>query len=318
MNRSPAKLILYAVGSLPFWTGERKLIQFLSGDPGSFWTDPPPLKPLYLGHRFFGALESESEPSLRSRLEQLKHHGYLTREPLGNHKPHRVIKLTHDGARQYYNLLSVEENHDPPCWRIQHVARLESSLNSPITTAGQVLSFSDNLHLSQTPEFVDPEDRVRDESTLRLLNPDSTAEPGQVILLKSARLDLQRGVRLRMDEETRVEPLSAGDLRRRLTHFPSAQDSSDRPNPYVIRGTLTNRPDRQDSRIRLVLTDGDGNRLSVILTPDRIPDDVPLNPDSRYVIGPVEETGSEPDDPGPAPVLSLTQNGELKPDNRFD
>lgn len=311
-----ASTILYAVGSLPFWTGQRKFQRFLRGEPGSFWKNESPLKPIYLNHHFYGALRDRPSASVSRGLEVLKRAGYVERTDLSADMPYPVLKLTGRGVLKYYNLLVLDRGVDGPLWWLHHVARLEDPPDSPLRTGGHLLLFSERRYLTQTPGHGDPQERVRDEKTVPLAEGPEGPEAGATFLLERARVRVPEGPALAVPSEGDVRRVAPDDLRRELTHFPPRTASPEEANPYVLRGRLVEDRADDDRLLRwLTLENEREDRVNVALPRERIDPDVPLETGGRYVVGPVRRFPEE-DDAGSEPSLQLQPEGSLHREDR--
>lgn len=314
MDENIFRTILYAVGSLPFWTGERKLKQFIRGEAGSFWSEPKPLKPTYLEHYFFGGLQGHDDGDITRGLQRLKRSGYITKDRLSPSLPHQVIKLTGKGVFKYYNLLVTEQGHESPVWWIHHIAQLDRKPRRPISTGGEILQFSNDPHLTQTPGFVDQESRIKDEGTIRLIgdvDDVENMEPGQSVQLDRVAPQVGEGVRLGMGAPSEVHSIPASDLRRRLTHFSSRDQIPGQNNPYMLKGTLEQKKElEREGAVSLMLT-REGNSLRLRIPRELIDPEIELEEGKRYVIGPVKRREEEGEQ------LTLKQSGEIHPDEPF-
>lgn len=313
MDQAIFRTLLFAVGSLPFWTGERKLKQFLRGDAGSFWEEPPPLKPTYLRHHFYGALEQADNGSITRAFQRLKKTGYLTRERLSSSLPHQVIKLTSKGVFQYYNLLVTEKEHEEPTWWIHHLSRLKRRPKQPIITGGEVITFSGHHYVSQTPGFVETETRVRDEGSIRLVGESELSDslqPGQTIFIREFLPKIDQGVELVVSKETQLQSLPPSDLRRKLTHFSPREPMPGEEDPYVIRGRLSSAETDVAGSIKLTLKQ-DSNTIQIVLPGEQKPEQIDLQEGDEYIVGPVKR------DPENSDHLQLQPTGEINKYNPF-
>jgi hypothetical protein len=314
MDENIFRTMLFAVGSLPFWTGERKLKQFLRGNPGSFWEGPEPLKPTYLSHYFFGGLKEHDDGEITRGLQRLKRSGYLKKDRLSPSLPHQVIKLTGDGVFKYYNLLVTERDLDTPVWWIHHIAQLERKPKRPIRTGGEILRFTEDPHLTQTPGFVDQESRIKDEGTIRLIgdvSPIREVETGQSVQLDRVMPRVDDGLVLVMGDPTEVSTVPASDLRRRLTHFKTSHQEPGREDPYMLKGTLAEiRQLERENALSLAL-EKEGNSVSLRIPRELIDPEIDLSEGNEYVLGPVKRREGEGEQ------LTLKQSGEIQPHEPF-
>lgn len=308
MSSQPHRAILFAVGSLPFWTGKRKLIRFLAGEPGSYWQGETPLKPIYLNHAAYGALRDRSPSRIRQHLQTLLTHDYLRRADLAPDKPYKVIKFSDAGCKKYYNLLVLERGITDPLWWLHHLAQLRDPPRSPIHSGGELFAFSGDLYLSQSPPSLPPAERVKDEQTLRLAPGDRDLKPDRSYRFQDLTVVCDRGVHLAVGESTSGSTLAASDVRRELAHFPG-RDDAETPNPYVLKGTLRSVEETPENHRILGLENGQGQQLLVRASPAQIPDDVTLETGSTYVLGPVRETDDDREEAG----LRLSDSGSIAP-----
>jgi len=316
VDRDLASTVLYAVGSLPFWTGRRKLQRFLRGEPGSFWENETPLKPLYLNHHFYGALGDRRSAEISRVLQILQRADYLERTRLSEDKPYPVLKLTGRGVLKYYNLLVLDRGIQHPTWWIHHLARLEQPPGSSIRTGGHVLSFSERTYLTQTPDRGDVQERVRDEKTLPLRDPPDDLRPGSSCFLEGVRVRPVEDARLGFDGGSGVRAAAAEDLRRELTHFSARTVSPDEPDPYVLRGTLVDDEEDPDRLLRWLTLENERNqRVRVALPQERLDADVPIERGGRYVVGPVRRHRDAKASPEVA-VLQVRPGGSLRREDR--
>ncbi|MFB6356738.1 MAG: hypothetical protein ABEJ65_09515 [bacterium] len=308
------RTILYTVGSLPFWTGERKLKRLLRGKPGSFWEDTPPLKPTYLCHHFFSALEDTQESVITRSLQKLKSSKYVVKERLSSSLPHQVIKFTDKGTRKYYNLLVKERDIADPAWWIRHVSRLNSPTRTGFLTGGEVVEFSGSLYLTQTPAFLEPEERVRDEGTAKLpesLNPPS----GQNLILPASQYDPDSNTIHPETDGPEVRATSPDDLRRKLTHFRARERDPSEPDPYVLKGVLNEIAERNRPPFYcLTFENEQGQTVDLLADEQHLPDEIPLESGEQYAFGPVEEARDEENN---SSVLQLKSNGQIQPHRQF-
>lgn len=313
-----ASTILYAVGSLPFWTGQRKFQRFLRGEPGSFWENETPLKPIYLHHHFYGALRDRRSAALSRALQALKRADYVERTDLSADKPYPVLKLTGRGVLKYYNLLVLDRGVDRPVWWLHHVNRLETHPDSALRTGGHLLRFSERYYLTQTPSHGDPQERVRDDKTVPLAEPPGDSETGTTCLLEGVEVRLSKGPTLAALSDHDVRRVPPDDLRRELTHFPPRTVSPEETNPYVLRGRLVADEEEDDRLLRwLTLENEREDRVRVALPRERVDPDVPLETGGRYVVGPVRRFPEEADR-GTTPTLQLQPDGSLHREDRPD
>ncbi|MFB6344982.1 MAG: hypothetical protein ABEK50_04320 [bacterium] len=313
MNKSAYKTIIKTVGSLPFWTGQRKLTQFLAGKPGSFWNKESPLKPIYLSQNFFGSLSDKGTSSIRQYLQKLQQANYLYHGQISEEKPYTVVKFTDEGARKYYNILVLEEDLTEPVWRLHHVAQLKTSPNSRIATGGQVIRYNETPYLSQSPPQAPLEQRIKEESTLPLLPRSNLEFDDGYYLLRNLRFRLQQGPQLIVDGETAWSSTTAKDLQDKLTHYDSTQSQVSAPNPYVIQGRLTSVEAGDDTNawLKLELTNQDNQTLPIYVRRNQIPEQLELSEGGHYTLGPLSEYDHD-QSPGEQFELKLDDDGEIR------
>lgn len=315
MDRDLATTLLYALGSLPFWTGQKKFQRFLRGQPGSFWKNETPLKPIYLNHHFYGTLRDQRPARVSRALQVLKRAGYVERTELSKSKPFPVLKLTGKGVLKYYNLLVLDRGIKAPAWWIHHVRRLEASPRSPIRTGGEFMLFSDRGYLTQAPAS-EPQNRIQDDKTIRFSEPPDALRPELTYLLEEVEVTAEETSRLRWGPDVNARTVASGDLRRELTHFSPRNVSPEEPNPYVLQGRLVGKDEDPDHLLLwLTLENQDEDRVRVAMPRERLDEETPVEPGGRYVIGPVRRyTG--PESSGSLPNLQLKQEGTIQRTDR--
>lgn len=300
--------LIFAAGSLPFWTGRKKFKRFLLGQTGSFWEGETPLKALYLNHYFFGSFAPTGESTLSRQLQALIDSDYLARKPLAPDKPYKVLKLTDRGVKQYYNQLVQRRNLESPSWRLQHVSQIESPPNSRLTSAGELMEFSGRLYLTQTPEFVDPQQRVGEEKTVELVGDLSDLSPGDTVIADDLGVKTGEGVRLAVGSSTEFNKVSGAELREALTHFSAPQSAPGQKNPFVLRGKLIE-VEEHEADLRLVF-EKEENRV-VLRCPPETAEAVDRDSEKYYCFGPVEAKIVERHKGNP--VVELRDDGSIEP-----
>jgi hypothetical protein len=294
MKSSIYRTILYAVGALPFWTGKRKLIRLLSGDPGSFWDRETPLKPVYLEQPFFGALEDESSSILRQSLQKLFRARYLVHEELDGDKPYKVVKFSGKGVKKYYNLLVLDRDLDRPYWWIHHLNRLREPPNSPITTGGELLPYNEKLYLTQAPAYRTDTERLQSNQTIGLRNTNRLESDSGHFAFRDVPVQVDEAPRLVLAQETETEQVLASDLGTKLNHFGTGVSQVNPPDPYTIKGQLVEatEPDAEGRRT-LTLRNTEGQTLTVRIQTNQIPDELPLEEGQTYAVGPLSEESND-------------------------
>ncbi len=302
--------LIFAVGSLPFWTGLKKLRRFLLGQPGSFWKGETPLKPIYLNHYFFSTFAAKGRSYLSRMIQNLIESNYLTQTQLSKKLPARVIKLTDRGVKQYYNQLVNLRQLKEPAWHLHHVAQLNSPPRSAIATGGELLEFSGRLYVSQTPEFVELQQRVSDESTLELISQnDQQPEPANVYKLEEIEVKTGEGVKLELTEKGSAEAVSGADLREALTHFPNPQVAYKGENPFILRGELVE-IDKKSSHPQLLF---EKEKAQIFLRYSQgSEEELDLETGKNYCFGPLEPKIIERRR-GKIPVVELDNRGTIEP-----
>lgn len=313
MSDSIYGTIIRAVGSLPFWTGKRKLIRFLAGETGSFWEKKSPLKRIYLDQRFFGALSEETSSTVRQHVQKLQQSDYLYRGQISEDKPYQVVKFTDKGARKFYNTLVMEEGLEEPLWWLHHAAQLESDTNSPISTGGQILRYNDTYYLTQTPPHAPVEERIKEEKTLPVLSRQDLDFDEGNYRFSGLRIHRKQGTRLIVTEETDWTTSTPKDIQEKLSHYDTAQSQVAPPNPYVIQGELTSvEPgDETNTWLELTLTNREDATLPVYVKRNQVPDELELSEGTRYTLGPLEEYDHETT-PEDRFELRLEDDGEIR------
>ncbi|GEM_PF-4836627 len=302
--------LIFAVGSLPFWTGLKKLRRFLLGQPGSFWKGETPLKPIYLSHYFFATFAPKGQSYLSQLIQKLIESNYLTQTQLSKNMRARVIKLTDRGAKQYYNQLVNLRQIEKPTWYLHHLAQLNSQPRSPIVTGGELLEFSGRLYISQTPEFVEIQQRISDESTVEVIRKnDALPEPGNVYVLKEIGVKTGAGVKLELTENSSVEAVSGAELREALTHFPNPQVAYEGENPFILRGKLVE-IDKKSSHPQL-LFEKDGAQIFLRYSPGGGAE-LDLEIGKKYCFGSLEPKIIDRRR-GNIPVVELDNRGTIEP-----
>ncbi len=313
-DRTDYRRLIFALGSLPFWTGRNKFRKFLLGEMGSFWEGESPLKPIYLNHFFFASFAATGNNQLIQKLQHLINSGYVERSQLTPKKPHMVLKLTDKGVKQYYNQIVTRRKVKQPVWWLHHISQLKTPPKSPITTAGELIEFSGRLYITQTPKFLELKDRVQDSSTKEIIG-GLEANSEQLICLKAVQVETKQGVTLRADKNTEKEMIDPGELRGKLTHFPAPQRDADLPDPYSLKGRLI---DFKEQNERLYLLFENNQKQQIILSCDpRFKDSVELIEDNYYVFGPLEPKIVRRGQNNSTPVVKLGRNGLIKPASEF-
>lgn len=295
MSESTYGKIIKAIGSLPFWTGKRKLIRFLTGETGSFWDKKSPLKRIYLSRRFFGTLSGKSASTVRQHVQKLQQSNYLYKGQVSEDKPYQVIKFTGKGARKFYNTLVLEEGFENPLWWLHHVAQLESPTNTPISTGGQILEYNDTYYLTQTPPHAPVEERIKEEKTLPVLSRQDLDFDDGNYHFTNLQVHRKQGTRLIVVEETDWTTSTPQDIQERLSHFDTAQSQVSPPNPYVIQGELEaiEPGDESNTWLELTLSNRKDTTLPVYVKRNQVPDELELTEGTRYTLGPLSEYDHE-------------------------
>jgi hypothetical protein len=313
MQKQDYRTILYAIGSLPFWTGKKKLIRLLKGDPGSFWEGETPLKQVYLEQPFFGELAEYSKSDVRRAVQDLIRSDYLAHETMTGDKPYRVVKFSSKGVKKYYNSLVRHENLEEPYWWIHHLSRLRTKLNSPINTGGEILPYNEEFYLTQTPSFRTDQQRIQSSKTIKLTSslPDMVQE-GHIIA-RNVTIKIDSNPLLFIDDSSDVERINAGDLGRKLGHFQGRTSHRDPPDPFIVKGSLVevSDPDREGF-IRILLQNEDNKQLKILLKTSQVPDELELEPGEKYVLGPVTEGLDRDRQSNEDFDLSLEQTGKIR------
>ncbi len=269
------------------------------------------MKPVYLNHYFFASFSREGRQKLTMLLQKLKNSNYIHRTAIGGGLPHKVIKLTDRGIRQYYNQLVIRREIENPTWWIHHLHQLENRLRSPVDTGGETMEFSGRIYLSQAPAFVEADQRVKDEKTIRLEG-FNQIKPGQTVMIKAAEVNPENGVILCSIDETEVKNVSVVDLRSGLTHFPVIQDETGGENPFLLKGELVNISDKNSTGRRyLTFSNSRGKKIKLLLEQKEIPKNVEEKIHTKFCFGPVEEINEEYDDK--IFHLQLRTGGEIRP-----
>jgi len=294
MNRSLYRTILYAVGALPFWTGKRKLIRLLSGDPGSYWDRETPLKPVYLEQPFFGGLEDESSSIIRQSLQELFRSHHLVHEELDSDKPYRVVKFSEKGVKKYYNLLVMNQDLDPPYWWIHHLNRLRNAPNSPVATGGELLVYNDEPYLTQAPAYRSDTERLQSNQTISIASTEILEADSGHFAVREAPVQVDQTPRLALRDETEHERVLASDLGSHLNHFGTGVSQVNPPDPYTIKGELVEATEPDADGLRnLTLRNTEDQKLTIRIRTRQIPDELPLEEGQSYVVGPLSEDETE-------------------------
>lgn len=307
------RIILKTVGSLPFWTGKRKLVRFLAGEAGSFWERESPLKRIYLGQRFFGALSDNSSSTIRQHLQKLQQSDYLYQGQISEDKPYQVMKFTGKGTRKFYNMLVLEEGVQTPVWWLHHVAQLEDATNTPIITGGQILEYNDTYYLTQTPPRAPLEERIKEEKTLPVLSRQPLDFDDGHYRFTDLTIHRKQGTRLIVTEETDWSTTTAKDLQETLSHYDSSQSQVAPPNPYVIQGELVaiEPGDESGTWLELTLANREDQTLPVYVKRSQVPDELELTEGNRYSLGPLAEYDHDTT-PEDRFELRLEDDGEIR------
>ncbi len=285
------------VGALPFWTGKRKLISLLSGDPGSYWDRETPLKPVYLEQPLFGVLKDEPSSTIRQSIQKLFRARYLIHEELDGDKPYRVVKFSGKGVKKYYNLLVQDQELNPPYWWIHHLNRLQDVPNSPVATGGELLAYNDDLYLTQAPAYRSDTERLQSNQTILLGNTQPLETHSGHFAFRKISVRINRTPQLVLTDETESERTLASDLGNHLNHFGTGVSQVNPPDPYTIKGKLVDatEPDANGMQI-LTLRNTDDQKLTVRIKTNQIPDELPLEEGQSYVVGPLSEDETESED----------------------
>lgn len=317
MQKKYFRKILYAVGSLPFWTGKSKLIQFLSGKPGSFWEKESPLKPVYLNQPLFGALEDLDDSSIRRSLQSLLNSGYLCYEKISEDKPYTVIKFTNKGAKKYYNLLVIDKNLREPYWWLRHVSRIRSEPNSPINTGGELLVFNDKTYLTQAPPYLDNDDRMQSDETVRLMDKNDFELTTGHYELHSVGVGVREFPFIYLNEDTDLQKVTRSDFADKISHFSSNVSQLNPPDPYVIKGKLSSSTAPNEEGIRrLKLKNNYGKSLIINIKTNQIPDELELIDGETYVVGPLREAQDDNESGTENFYLELDDDGQIHKSRR--
>lgn len=310
-QRSIAKTILFAVGSLPFWCGKKKIKKVLAGDAGSYWNRESPLKPVYLNHYFFDSLGHIKSSEISRYIQSLIKNNYFQITALSKSKPYRVLKLTGNGVKKYYNLLVTNRGFENPFWRIHHVNQLENSPKSAIQTGGRILQFSGETYLTQTPGFSEPQQQVRDDKTIIFRNNVESLEPNQKLRIKDAIVRVDDTPILTLTDSSSIQTSTGSDLGRKLSHFSNHQVREEGPNPYVLTGRIEKINDVNARFFRILLVNSEEEKLRI-----RVPRNMEYSPDElsenqQYVVGPVQEVSTDTDTSDEF-ELELSNDGQLQ------
>lgn len=310
MNQKSYRVILFSVGSLPFWTGKKKLIKLLIGDPGSYWDHETPLKPVYLNQPFFGELSNQSTSTVRQGVQKLLTEQYLIHEAISDKKPYKVVKFSHKGVKKYYNLLVTERDLSEPHWWLHHVSRLRKPTNSAITTGGEICPYNEKLYLTQTPGYLEATQRMQSDQTIQVKNTQHLENETGHFHFRGLNPMVEDYPVLKLTEQTEVERISSSDLNKKLNHFSTFHAQTNPPNPYVIQGKLKNKTKPGENNLRtLEFHNSEDKTLKVKVRTNQIPDELTLQIGQSYVLGPLAET----DDETGSFELKLEESGDIQP-----
>ncbi len=305
--------LIFAAGSLPFWTGLKKFKRFLLGNIGSFWEGETPLKPIYLSHYFFASFSRTDQSRLTQLIQNLIQSNYFFHGQLAENKPFRVLKLTGKGVRQYYNQLVKKRKIAPPHWRLNHVAQLNSPPGSRIATAGEVINFSGEIYLTQTPSFPEPQARVKEEKTLKLINPRDNIEADKIIQITNLQVDTDQGVKLKPDEKSEIETISGADLRSLLTHFSAPDTTPEEENPFILKGKLAGLKVEGSSLKALFKK---GNKQVILNCDPKRQEELENSENDYFYFGPLKAKIIEFNE-DKIPILELKKSGTIEPASPF-